>query len=58
VQPLTRLDDSELQSLAEGTTDDATSDLGAVALDLNDDELLSYLQHENTDLDELITDLQ
>jgi hypothetical protein len=57
-EALDNLDDSELQSLAEVTSAEEAIGPGTVDLQLNDDELLAYLQHENTDLNELITDLQ
>lgn len=62
VTPLTNaeldnLDDAEMRVLVEESAPapDASADLGAVDLQLNDDEVLAYLDNEHADLTELIT---
>lgn len=50
--------DDELLAALEETPALATTDLGAVDLELNDDELLAYLEHEEADLTELMIDTE
>ncbi len=65
VTPLTdveldALDDGELLAAFDDAEEEnlTAEDLGAVALQLNADELLAYLEQENADIDDLITDIQ
>ncbi len=65
VTPLTdveldAIDDTEiLAAFDEADADDITAeDLGEVAVQLNDDELLAYLENEETDITDLITDIE
>ncbi len=65
---VTPLSDSELQAMddtdilaafdLEDTEEITADDLGGVDIDLNDDELLAYLEIEDTDISELITDIE
>jgi hypothetical protein len=65
VTPLTdgeldAMDDHELLAAFDETDAEEITpeDLGGVVIDLNDDELLAYLEHEDTDLADLITDIE
>ena len=57
---LDALDDAEILAAFEDveTGELTTEDLGAVALQLNDNELLAYLEQENADIEDLITDIE
>lgn len=57
---LDALDDAEILAAFEDaeTGDISTEDLGAVALQLDDHELLAYLEHEDADIEDLITDIE
>ena len=56
---LDELDDNDLLALAlVPDAQDAQPELGNVNVNLNDNELLAYLENENADLDELITELE
>lgn len=60
VTPLTNeeldaMDDSDLLSIAEEVEPAAAiQDLGQVRMDLNEGELIAFLEHENTDINELL----
>jgi hypothetical protein len=65
VTPLTdgeldAIDDNEIFAAFDDTdADDMTAeDFGEVALQLNDDELLAYLENEDADITDLITDIE
>jgi hypothetical protein len=51
------LDDSDLLALVEETSATA-DDLGAVDLNLDETELIAYLEGENADVDQLLTELE
>ena len=51
------LEETDLVAFIE-ETDNANTDLGAVDMRLDEDELLAYLETENADLTDLITDLE
>ena len=57
---LDAMDDQELLAAfdEEEEQDIAPDDLGEVVIDLNDDELLAYLENEDTDINDLITYLE
>lgn len=57
---LDAMDDQELLAAfdEEEEQDIAPDDLGEVVIDLNDDELLAYLENEDTDINDLITDIE
>ena len=57
---LDAIDDNEIfAAFDEADASDITSeDLGDVALRLNDDELLAYLENEDADITELITEIE
>ncbi|MBL0044367.1 MAG: hypothetical protein IPP33_08220 [Flavobacteriales bacterium] len=53
------MDDNDLFALTEGAdAQEAPPELGNVDVNLNDNELLAYLENENADLDELITETE
>lgn len=65
VTPLTdgeldAIDDQELLAAFDETEAEeiTTEDLGEVDIELNDDELLAYLEDEDTDLADLITEIE